>query len=99
MILRCRLIHFSSVGDSVTLSSLSPIVGLTPTCYLKNHQIKLSFIFSPGFVVNPVSTVGIYDRNITLTCVARADSQPSSMKWFKDDQEYTSGVTAPSYNR
>ncbi|XP_063680094.1 titin-like [Bolinopsis microptera] len=51
-----------------------------------------------GFSVNPVSTLGIVDKSMTLTCVARADSQPSSLSWLKDDQLYTTSVTSPSYD-
>ena len=53
----------------------------------------------PGFYVNPVSTMGIVGKSMTLTCVARAGSQPTSLSWLKDDQPYTTSVTSPSYDR
>ena len=49
--------------------------------------------------MNPVTTLGIVGKTMTLTCVARDDSQPSSLVWLKNNQVYTTGVTGPTYDR
>ena len=60
---------------------------------------KLNIPPPPGFSLNPVSTRGIVGKSVTLSCVARAGSQPSSLTWYKDNVAYSTGVTSPSYDR